>query len=151
MIPAQSLVLMGENTTANAVVTQQNPYRQRRDFWKTYIFWILCIATVAQGLAHFLPALYIPSYAADIGVSQEKASLLITAFQVTCMISQPLYGALVYVSPNLPEIFPSLAGSCIFTVMQSKTDLFVVTRLALYFLFSPLLWSLPHPYCCAGG
>lgn len=64
-------------------------------FWTQILFYILCVTTITQGLAHFLPALYIPTYATDLGVSQENAALLITYFNVVGIIVQPLYGAIV--------------------------------------------------------
>lgn len=64
-------------------------------FWTQPLFYIVCVTTISQGLAHFLPALYIPTFATDIGASQRNASLLITYFNIICIIAQPLYGHLV--------------------------------------------------------
>lgn len=64
-------------------------------FWTQILFYIVCLSTISQGLAHFLPALYIPTYATDLGASQRDGSLLITYFNIVCIIAQPLYGALV--------------------------------------------------------
>lgn len=63
-------------------------------FWKRPRFYIIGFTTVSHSLAHFLPALYLPSYATDLGVSQTNASLLLTYYNLVCMVSQPIYGAL---------------------------------------------------------
>jgi cyanate permease len=64
-------------------------------FWTQILFYIICLTTIAQGLAHFLPALYLPTFATDLGASRRDASLLITYFNIVCIIAQPLCGALV--------------------------------------------------------
>lgn len=64
-------------------------------FWTQPLFYIVCLTTISQGLAHFLPALYIPTFATDFGATQHDASLLITYFNIICIIAQPLYGHLV--------------------------------------------------------
>jgi predicted MFS family arabinose efflux permease len=49
---------------------------------------------ILQGLANFLPATYLPSYATDLGISVSNASLLITYLSLSGMIGQALLGAL---------------------------------------------------------
>jgi cyanate permease len=69
-------------------VSEKRPLTYR--FWTQPIFYILSLTTIAQGLAHFLPALYLPTFATDLGVSQRDASLLITYFNIASIIAQPL-------------------------------------------------------------
>jgi cyanate permease len=74
-------------------VSEKQPLTYR--FWTQPIFYILSLTTIAQGLTHFLPALYLPSFATDLGASQRDAALLITYFNIMCIITQPLYGTLM--------------------------------------------------------
>lgn len=71
-------------------------------FWSRPQFYIIVFSTATQGLGHFLPALYSPSYATSLGISPLNASLLITYFNLTCVIVQPLYGALAFVHTICP-------------------------------------------------
>jgi cyanate permease len=74
-------------------VSEKRPLTYR--FWTQPIFHILSLTTIAQGLAHFLPTLYLPTFATDLGASQRDASLLITYFNIACMIAQPLCSVLM--------------------------------------------------------
>jgi cyanate permease len=64
-------------------------------FWTQPIFYILSLTTIAQGLTHFLPLLYLPTFATDLDASQRDASLLITYFNIMCIIAHPLCEILV--------------------------------------------------------
>ena len=48
------------------------------DFVRRPRFWILLLTTIIQGLAHYLPSLYLPSYALDMGLSSAEGSLLVS-------------------------------------------------------------------------
>jgi cyanate permease len=77
----------------DVAVSEKRPLTYR--FWTQPIFYILSLTTIAQGLTHFLPALYLPTFATDLGASQRDASLLITYFNIACTIAQPLYSILM--------------------------------------------------------
>lgn len=47
-----------------------------------------------QGLANFLPAAYLPSYATDLGFPTAQGALLITYLSLSGMIGQSLLGLL---------------------------------------------------------
>ena len=70
------------------------PKRSDFDFLRKPLFWILWAATIAQGLAFYMPSLYLPSYAVDLGVSPAKASLLVSLTNLAQAIGQPLQGLL---------------------------------------------------------
>ena len=64
------------------------------DFVQRPLFWILLLATIIQGLAHYLPSLYLPSYALDMGLSSAEGSLLVSLLNLAQAIGQPLQGFL---------------------------------------------------------
>ena len=64
------------------------------DFLRKPLFWVLLTATIIQGLAHYMPSLYLPSYALDMGLSSAKGSLLVTLINLAQAIGQPLQGLL---------------------------------------------------------
>ena len=49
------------------------------NFARKPLFWILFVATTAQGLAHYVPSIYIPSYALDVGLSPSKGAFWSTS------------------------------------------------------------------------
>lgn len=63
-------------------------------FLRSPLFWILSIATLVQGLAHYVPSIYLPSYAQDFGMSASKGSLVLSMLNVATAIGQPLQGML---------------------------------------------------------
>ncbi|KAF1955100.1 MFS general substrate transporter [Byssothecium circinans] len=94
-------------------------------FWKQPLFYLFTFTTGIQCLGYFLPALYMPSFASDLGISTTLGSLLITFFQLVCVISQPLYGTMVdRIGPLIP--------------------LFVSTMLASIAILT--LWGFAHSY-----
>lgn len=62
--------------------------------FKRPIFWVFALSMFLQGLANFLPATYLPSYATDLGIPVSQAALLITVLSLSGMIGQSLLGAL---------------------------------------------------------
>jgi predicted MFS family arabinose efflux permease len=67
-------------------------------FLRKPFFWILSVATVVQGLAHYVPSIYLPSYAHDFGMSAAKGSLVLSMLNVATALGQPLQGMLALVS-----------------------------------------------------
>ena len=64
-------------------------------FLRRPLFWLILLSNVLQALSQYLPSVYIPSYAtAVIGVSSERASALLTIYNVASAVSQPLMGLL---------------------------------------------------------
>ena len=64
------------------------------DFVRKPLFWVLLTATIVQGLAHYTPSLYLPSYAIDMGIPSAKGSLLVSLINLAQAIGQPLQGLL---------------------------------------------------------
>jgi predicted MFS family arabinose efflux permease len=63
-------------------------------FLRKPLFWILSIATVIQGLAHYVPSIYLPSCALDFHMSAAQGSLTLSMLNVATAIGQPLQGML---------------------------------------------------------
>jgi predicted MFS family arabinose efflux permease len=63
-------------------------------FLRKPLFWILSVATVVQGLAHYVPTIYLPSYAADFQMTPAQGSMVLSMLNVATAIGQPLQGML---------------------------------------------------------
>ncbi|KAJ7121354.1 MFS general substrate transporter, partial [Mycena crocata] len=61
--------LPASNAAAQAISTS---------FLHSSSFWILCVANLIQGLPTYIPTLYIPTFAADLGLSNEAGSLTLS-------------------------------------------------------------------------
>ncbi|KZW00297.1 MFS general substrate transporter [Exidia glandulosa HHB12029] len=46
--------------------------------WTSAAFWILFACNTMQGLGNFMPGIYLPSYASDLGLSSTAASLIVS-------------------------------------------------------------------------
>lgn len=64
------------------------------NFGRKPLFWVLLTATMIQGLAHYVPSIYIPSYALDVGLTSTKGALLLSLLNLATAIGQPLQGML---------------------------------------------------------
>ncbi|KAF2769678.1 MFS general substrate transporter [Teratosphaeria nubilosa] len=69
--------------------------RRSHRLFRRPLFWLLGTSVFLQGLANFLPAAYLPSYAADLGVSAGKGAILLTILNIAGMIGQALFGLLM--------------------------------------------------------
>jgi predicted MFS family arabinose efflux permease len=63
-------------------------------FVKKPLFWIYSISNVMQGLGYFFPSLYLPSYAASIGLSAFQGALLLGLMSVSQIVGQFTFGYL---------------------------------------------------------
>ncbi|EMD94523.1 hypothetical protein COCC4DRAFT_148845 [Bipolaris maydis ATCC 48331] len=107
---AQEPTILTESSTPDSDIDKKKSTAYR--FWTQPLFYIVCLTTISQGLAHFLPALYIPTFATDFGASQRNASLLITYFNIVCIFAQPLYGHLVdRIGPLYPLLITTIVAS----------------------------------------
>ena len=64
------------------------------DFLRKPLFWVLLTATIVQGLAHYVPSIYLPSYALDIGSTPSIGALLVSLLNLATAFGQPLQGML---------------------------------------------------------
>lgn len=78
---------------ARAAQQQQQPVSSLRPF-KSPRFWLFILSMVLQSFANNLPANYLPSFATDLGVSTERAALLVTWLSLSGIIGQAALGHL---------------------------------------------------------
>ncbi|KAG8629342.1 hypothetical protein KVT40_003207 [Elsinoe batatas] len=77
-------------------------------FLRSPLFHIYSLSNILQGLAYFLPALYLPSTATTLGSSPRIAALLLTTMSLAQTIGQSLFG---YLSDLLSQPSPSHSPS----------------------------------------
>ena len=58
------------------------------------LFLAYCFATLAQGLGFFMPSLFLPSYAASIGLSSRKGAMLLSMMSAAQVVGQWSFGVL---------------------------------------------------------
>lgn len=56
------------------------------------LFWTYSISNIFMGMGYFFPALYLPSYAAAIGLSSTKGALLLTLMSIAQVAGQFSFG-----------------------------------------------------------
>ncbi|KAL8912811.1 MAG: hypothetical protein Q9171_002269 [Xanthocarpia ochracea] len=113
-------------------VPDDNPPKPKRsdfDFLRKPLFWVLLTATAAQGLAHYMPSLYLPSYAIDMGLLSAQGSLLVSLINLAQAIGQPLQGLL---ADSRESFYPPM----IISTFGSGLETFLIWG------FSHNLWSL---------
>ncbi|KAG8157997.1 hypothetical protein KVR01_012269 [Diaporthe batatas] len=88
------------------------PERSDVDFLRKPLFLIFLTATFAQALAHYGPSTYLPSMAADFGLTSVQGSLLVTLLNLAQAIGQPLQGMLADLSSSfyVPFLISTLGG-----------------------------------------
>ncbi|KAL8920957.1 MAG: hypothetical protein Q9208_005983 [Pyrenodesmia sp. 3 TL-2023] len=116
----------------NSRVPDDNPPKPKWsdfDFLRKPLFWVLLTATVIQGLAFFMPSLYLPSYATDVGLSSAQGFLLVSLINLSQAIGQPLQGLL---ADSRGSFYPPM----ILSTFGSGLETFLIWG------FSHNLWSL---------
>ncbi|KAF4987070.1 hypothetical protein FDECE_15624 [Fusarium decemcellulare] len=63
-------------------------------FFRSPLFWIYTTSNLMQGMGYFFPSLYIPSYAASIGLSNVQGALLLALMSVSQVAGQLTFGLL---------------------------------------------------------
>jgi predicted MFS family arabinose efflux permease len=96
---AGAACIKSRNPSTSSTPTKTKPSTQDFAFLRKPIFWILSIATVVQGLAHYVPSIYLPSYAHDFGMTAAQGSLVLSMLNVATAVGQPLQGMLALVLP----------------------------------------------------
>ncbi|PMD58381.1 MFS general substrate transporter [Hyaloscypha bicolor E] len=107
--------------------------RTNWSFVRKPLFWVYCSSTLIQGLGFFFPAVYLPSYAADIGLSSTQGALILAAMAIAQVLGQFVFGYLS--DKHLPV--SSLAIICSFMAMIATFGLWGVAKsLGLLLTFS---------------
>lgn len=63
-------------------------------FLKKPLFWIYATSTLIQGLGHFFPAIYLPTYATDLGMNSTKGALVLAVMSISQTMGQFAFGYL---------------------------------------------------------
>ena len=81
-------------------------------------FWIYAVATAAQSLGFYLPSLYLPSYAATVGMTARTGALLVALLNAAQMLGQMTYG---YLSDGHLPLNSLLVSACAVAAVSSLT------------------------------
>lgn len=76
------------------VSSQSRNARADWSFLRAPVFWIYSVSNVAQGLGYFFPSLFLPSYAAAVGLSSKHGALLLALMSVAQVGGQLSFGSL---------------------------------------------------------
>ncbi|KAM0415978.1 hypothetical protein ACHAPT_013077 [Fusarium lateritium] len=63
-------------------------------FIKAPLFWIYTASNLLQGMGYFFPSLFVPSYAASLGLSNTQGALLLALMSVSQVAGQLTFGLL---------------------------------------------------------
>lgn len=101
------------------------------DFVRDPQFWILAVSNVLQGFAIYIPSIYLPTYATQIGLSRQVGAALLAALNIASTIGQVVFGHLSDRYNNIFLLlfittFVSAAGTfCIWGFARSTAPLLV--------------------------
>jgi MFS family permease len=93
--------------------------RTNWSFFKKPLFYVYCSSTLIQGLGFFFPAVYLPSYAADIGLTSTQGALILAVMAVAQVLGQFAFG---YLSDKHLRV-STLATLCSFMAMVATFGL----------------------------
>jgi MFS family permease len=91
----------------------QKTVRRRVNYscFKKPFFLVIALANLFQGLAYFIPSIYLPSYAADLRVSPIQSTLLLSFLNLSTTLGQSLSGHLSdKLGSTLPFFLSTLVG-----------------------------------------
>lgn len=71
-------------------------------FLKNPVFWILTVSNLSQSLAYYIPPLYLPTFAAAMGLSGPIGALVLAAYNLATVAGQLGFG---YLSDRVNDIF----------------------------------------------
>ena len=63
-------------------------------FLQSPLFWVYTVSNIMQGMGYFFPSLYLPSYAASLGMSSLQGALLLALMSVSQVAGQLTFGLL---------------------------------------------------------
>ncbi|KAG8993540.1 hypothetical protein FRB90_000671, partial [Tulasnella sp. 427] len=85
-----------------------------KSFLKSQVFWILFISNTLQGFAHFLPGIYLPSFASDLKLSTTSGTIalaLMNGEYIKAPVACPFIGAISAEDPRVQSTLISLFSS----------------------------------------
>ncbi|KAB5595997.1 Mitogen-activated protein kinase organizer 1 [Ceratobasidium theobromae] len=106
-----------------------------RTSWSTNTsFWLLLFVTALQGLAYFLPVIYIPTFAQDMMLSDNQASLAVALLNGSSVVSRVSLG-------HLSDIFNPWVLT-MFTLAAASVITFVLWGVVVTIIATPSLYAL---------
>lgn len=70
-------------------------------FFKQPLFWCFAFSNLAQGLGYFIPALFLSSFASNMGLSGTMSALVLATYNIATVIGQVSFG---YVSDRTDNV-----------------------------------------------
>ncbi|KAF9874269.1 MFS monocarboxylate [Colletotrichum karsti] len=111
-------------------------------FLRDVLFWLYSISNLGQGLGYFFPSLWLPSYAASIGLSGREGALLLALMSISQVAGQLTFGL-------LSDRKVSLEGLAIVSTVISATSAFALWGLA-HNLSLLIVFALVYGFFAAG-
>ncbi|KAI0889592.1 major facilitator superfamily domain-containing protein [Annulohypoxylon maeteangense] len=102
-------------------------------FLKRPLFWIYALAILVQGIGFYFPSVFLPSYAASIGISPVSGALLLALMSVAQVLGQFAFGYLS--DKSLPVSFLAIV-CCVTASLASLTFWGLGKSVALLAVFS---------------
>lgn len=98
-------------------------------FFKKPLFWVFVFSNTCQGLAYYIPPLYLPTFASAIGLSGTVGALILASNNLACVIGQVGFGHLtdrvqnIYVLVTISTLAASLAAFTLWGFAHTMTTL----------------------------
>jgi MFS family permease len=98
-------------------------------FFRNPQFWILALSNVLQGLAYYIPSLYLPTFATLVGLSPRVGALLLAAHNLASIVGQVGFGHLsdrfnnIFILIFITTFVSGIASFCIWGFARSLAPL----------------------------
>lgn len=112
-------------------------------FIKKPIFWLYICSTVSQSLGFYLPSLYLPSYAASMGLNSTSGAMLIALMNVSSVFGQFTYG---YLSDGRVALNALLLSTMLVSTIVALTLWGLAKSLAVLVIFALVYGFFAYAY-----
>lgn len=112
-------------------------------FIRKPIFWLYICSTVSQSLGFYLPSLYLPSYAASMGLSSRSGAMLIALMNVSSVFGQFTYG---YLSDGRFALNALLLSTMLVSTIVALTLWGMAKSLAVLVMFALIYGFFAYAY-----
>ncbi|KAL8638176.1 MAG: hypothetical protein Q9228_004643 [Teloschistes exilis] len=119
------------------------PTRTDWSFVRKPLFAVYCTANAAQGLGFFFPSLFLPSYAASIGLSGRQGALLLALMNLGQVLGQWTFGIL----SDRMSLNPMLVLSTTVAAIASFTSWGLAHDLAPLVIFALVFGFFAYGFC----
>ncbi|KAI4777771.1 MFS general substrate transporter [Aureobasidium sp. EXF-3400] len=123
----------------------QSSYLAKTDwtFIKKPIFWLYICSTVSQSLGFYLPSLYLPSYAASMGLNSTSGAMLIALMNISSVFGQFTYG---YLSDGRVALNALLLSTMLVSTIVALTLWGLAESLAVLVIFALVYGFFAYAY-----